>query len=133
MAGIFSLPVNGEGSKKGLNDLKNKVVYTSSFTINQKEMLASAMRVTGTKESDWKINKEPVEQRYSQGVEAMKKGDRAGFAKMMYSRIFYPDGNGDFETRRGTVNELVGLPKEDEALDKYTEVAIERAKTGAYS
>lgn len=133
VAGILSLPLEGDGSKKGLNDLKNKVVYCNSFTINQKEMLASAMRVTGTKESDWKITKEPAQERYAAGVEAMKKGDRAGFAKMMYTRIFYPDGNGDFESRRGTINDLVGISKEDAKLDEYTAIAVERAKTSPYS
>ena len=133
MAGILSLPLQGEGSKQGLNGLKNKVVYCNSFTISQKEMLASAYRVTGTKESDWKITKEPAQTRYTEGVEAMQKGDRQGFAKMMYTRIFYPDGNGDFETRRGTINELIGLPKEEAALDKYTEIAVDRAKNSPYS
>lgn len=91
------------------------------------------MRVTGTKESDWKITSEPAQQRYTQGIEPMKQGDHQGFAKMMYSRIFYKDGNGDFETRRGTVNELIGLSKEDADIDKYTKIALERAKTSPWS
>ena len=90
-------------------------------------MLASALRVTGTKEDDWTITKEPAQERFSTGVKEVQQGKREGFAKSMCTRIFFPDGCGDFEHNKGTLNSLLGLPKED--IDEATKVAIERQKT----
>ena len=89
-------------------------------------MLESALRVTGSKKEEWTITKEPSHERYSAGVEELKQGNRAGFAKLMYTRVFYPDGCGNFELSKGTLNSLLGLPKED--IDEATTVAIERSK-----
>ncbi|KAJ7697601.1 hypothetical protein B0H17DRAFT_1051614 [Mycena rosella] len=88
-------------------------------------MLESVLRVTGTKESDWKIEHEAHEARYAAGVAQMKGGDRHGFIKQLYSRVFYPDGCGDYEVRHGLHNEILGLPKED--LDEFTKIAVDRA------
>lgn len=87
-------------------------------------MLESALRVTGTKEEDWTITKEPSQERYSSGIKEIQEGKRVGFAKMMYTRVFYPDGCGDFE-HKGTLNNLLGLPQE--SIDEATKVAIERS------
>jgi len=89
-------------------------------------MLESALRVTGTKEDDWSITKEPAQERYSSGIKEIQEGKRIGFAKMI-SRVFYPDGCGDFEHNKGTLNSLLDLPKED--IDEATKAAIERSKT----
>lgn len=90
-------------------------------------MLASVLRVTETKESDWTITKEPAQERFSIGASEMKQGKMEGFAKFLYSRIFFPDGCGDFERSKGTLNNLLGLPKED--LDEFTKIAVERQKS----
>jgi hypothetical protein len=95
--------------------------------VNQKEMLESLLRVTGTEESDWTITKEPTEERYANGIKEMKEGSRAGFAKMMYTRVFYPDGCGNTEHKKDAVNSLLNLPKED--IDEATKSAIEFSKT----
>ena len=59
----------------------------------------------------------------------MKKGgDRSAFAKVMATRVFFPDGCGDFEKGKGTLNSVLGL--EGESLDEATSEAIERAKAG---
>lgn len=128
VAALLSLPIKPEGSKKDacLENLKNKVVYVNSFTVSQKDMLASAVRVTGTKEDDWAITKEPAQERYSSGVKEVREGKRIGFAKMMYTRVFYPDGCGDFEHNKGKINGLLALPEED--MDEATKVAIEQSK-----
>ena len=82
--------------------------------------------MTGTNKTDWTITKEPAHERYSSGVKEIQEGKRNGFAKMMYTRVFYPDGCGDFEHKKGTLNSLLELPKED--IDEATKVAIERSK-----
>ena len=97
-----------------------------SFTVSQKDMLESALRVTGTREDDWTITNEPARERYSSGIEEMRAGKRVGFAKVMFTRVFYPDGCGDFEHNKGTLNGLLDLPEEN--IDEMTEAAIERSK-----
>jgi NAD(P)-dependent dehydrogenase (short-subunit alcohol dehydrogenase family) len=124
VAALMSLP------EEELEKLKNKTVFISSFTVSQKDMLDSVLRVTGDKIDDWTVTKEPATERFKAGVEAMMKGDRMGFLRMMYTRVFYPDGNGDYETGRGTSNALLGLPKED--LDEATKAAIKRAEENPF-
>ena len=128
VAALLSLPIQPEGGNKErcLERFKNSHAYVNSFTISQKDMLNSVLRVTGDKAEDWKIMNENAQERYTKGVEDMKKGDRAGFAKQMYTRVFYKDDSGNFEKTKGTVNEMLGLPKEN--IDDATERAIQRAK-----
>ena len=82
--------------------------------------------MTGTQKDDWGIKKEPSQEWYSSGIKEMQQGKRIGFAKLI-SRVFYPDGCGDFEHNKGTLNDLLDLPKED--IDEATKAAIERSKT----
>ena len=132
VASLLSLPIKAEGDDKDrcLERYRNGHVYVNSFTVSQKDMLESALRVTGTKIEDWKITKEPSGERYKAGLEAMKGGDRMGFARQMYTRVFFPDDSGNFEKRKGTANELLGLPKED--IDEATKAAIERQKVSSW-
>jgi hypothetical protein len=118
----------GEGGAESpcLDRFRNSYVYVSSFTVSQKDMLASVMRVTKTAINDWTVTKEPVKARYAAGMEQMKKGDRMGFGKLLYARIFYPDDGGNAEKTKGLHNDLLGLPKED--IDEYTKLAIQRSK-----
>ena len=91
-------------------------------------MLESASRVTGTQLNDWTVSKESSQERYSNGLKEIEQGERSGYAKMMYTRVFYPDGRGDFEHNKGTLNYLLRLPEED--IDAATKLAIERSKKG---
>ena len=129
VAALLSLPINPEGSNKdaNLSNFRNKIIYANSFTVSQRDMLESVLRVTVTKEIDWTITQEPAQERYASGIKEMQEGNRIGFAKMLYTRVFYPDGSGDFEHCKGTINSLLGLPKED--IDEATKAAIERSKT----
>lgn len=129
VAALLSLPVTaGQGgdSKQCLEHYKNTVVFVNSFTVSQKDMLDSVLRVTGDKADDWTVTKEPSRERYSAGFKAMIIGDQLGFVKVMYTRIFYPDGNGNFEKNRGVINDVLGLPKED--IDEATKAAIKRSE-----
>lgn len=132
VAALLSLPIKPEGgdSERCLEHFKNSVAYVKSFTVSQKDMLESVLRVTGTNESDWKITKEAAVERYTGGIAAMQKGDMQGFARMMYTRVFYPDDSGNFEKTKGTANELLGLPQEN--IDEATRAAEVRSKTNPW-
>lgn len=58
-------------------------------------------------------------------------GDRNGFVRLLYTRVFYPNGGGDYETSKGLQNEILGLPEED--LDEATREAIRLALNGELS
>lgn len=122
VAALLSLPIQDD-SEACLERYKNQVVYINSFTVSQQDMLESALGVTGTKEMDWTVTKEDSRQVYEQGIKEMKEG-KFGGANFLYSLVFFPNSDGDFESTKGTLNDVLGLPKED--LDEATKRAIER-------
>ena len=125
---LLSLPIESSESdaRPCLADFANKVIYVNSFTVSQKDMLDSAVRVTGTPLNEWTVTKESARERYEKGIKEMKEGNRVGFAKMMYTRVFFEDGVGNIE-EKGLANEALGLEVED--LDEATVRALERANT----
>lgn len=129
VAALLSLPIKSEGEdpERCLEHFRNKMVYVNSFNVSQKDMLDSVLRVTGDKLEDWTIKKEPAKERYASAAKALYAGERMAYVVMMYTRIFFCDGNGNFEARRGTSNKLLGLPQED--LDEATARSIERAES----
>ncbi|OCK93398.1 putative oxidoreductase CipA [Cenococcum geophilum 1.58] len=131
MLALKVLPENENDNGPCLSQFRNKFAYVSSFTINQKEMFESVLRVTGTSASDWKTTNVPVKQYYQEGVEQMKSGDRTGFAKLMYSRMFFPDEAGNYGALKGLDNDKLGLPKED--LDEFTKVGVYLHDSGYFN
>ena len=124
------LPHDDNDKSPCLAHFRNKFVYVSSFTLNQKEMLDSVLRVTGAGPTDWTVTHEPVKERYQEGAKQVQSGNRLGFAKMLYSRMFFPDQAGLFEASRGLDNDKLGLPKED--LDEFTKVALHLVDSGYF-
>ena len=126
LAALLSFPESG--ASPAISQWKNKPFYIASFRVCQRDMLDSLHRVIGTTDKDWEITHEPTGQRYKNGINEMQKGAMTGFAKAMYSRNFFPNGDGDFESSRGLANDLIGLPKED--LDEATKRAVEMVESG---
>ena len=126
VAGLLSLPFKNR--KPAVQDWKNEGLYISSFLISQRDMLDSLNRVLSTSDADWTITYEPVEERYQKGLEEMQSGNRLGFAKAMYARLFFPSGEGDYETGHELDNKKLGLPEED--FDEATRRAVEMREKG---
>ena len=123
---LKELPEDKNDESLTVNTWRNKQLVISSFLISQKDMFESWKRVSGDKDSDWTIEKEPSKERYQKGMEAMKSAQdpmsaRMGTAMASFVRAFYPNGGGDYESTRGLDNETLGLPEED--LDERTAVA----------
>lgn len=130
LASLLSLKVLPEdaGDKApAIDNWANRAVYISSFRVNQKDMFESVKRVTKTTDADWTIEYVNSEKRFKEGVEKMMTGDRAGFAVQLYTRIFFPTGEGD-HTKHGLANEMLGLPVEN--IDESTEEGLRLMKTG---
>lgn len=117
------LPDDATDRSPCLAHYRNRKIYISSFNVSQRDILNSILRVTGTTLNNWKIEHEPSTSRYKAGMETVQKGDRVGFIKLLYARIFYQDGSGEFEVSKGLQNDVLGLPKED--LDENTRIAVE--------
>ncbi|KAH6706450.1 putative oxidoreductase CipA [Leptodontidium sp. MPI-SDFR-AT-0119] len=129
VAALLSLPIlprDGDDASTTLSNFFNKPCFISSFLVSQKDMFESVLRVTGDKESDWTITYEDAVARWKKGMELFQQGNRLGFGIAMYARDFFDDGAGDFETRHGLSNDVLGLPKED--FDACTAKAVERAE-----
>lgn len=124
VAALLSLPVESEGPC--VSKWKNRPLVCSSFFVSQRDMFESVLRVTGDKESDWKIGYEGAEERFKRGGELMRSGQMVGFGILLYARMFYDDGAGNFNDKLD--NEALGLPKED--FDEATKVAIQMAADG---
>jgi hypothetical protein len=106
----------------------DKAVYISSFLVSQRDMLDSLHRVLGTKDEDWEIRYQDVEERYAEGRKELQEGNRMGFAKAMYAKSFYPNGRGDYETGWGIDNEKLGL--KTESLDEATKRTAKMVENG---
>ncbi|TVY81128.1 hypothetical protein LSUE1_G003360 [Lachnellula suecica] len=131
LAGLLSLkelPEDENDESLTVSRWKNKPLYISSFKVCQRDMLDSIHRLTGTTDKDWEIEYEPSDVRYKNGNEQVKNGDWLGFPKAMYARVFFPNGDGNFESTRGLENALLGLPKDD--LDEATKRTLEMVESG---
>lgn len=112
-----------------LEQFKNKYVYATSFTVSQRDMFDSVMRVTGTTAKDWTVTKQPARERFEEGRKAVSGGDQMGFIKLLYTRPFLGD-DGNFGKTKGLQNDMLALPKED--IDDFTKIGIERQKSGGW-
>ena len=129
LLGLKQLPEDESDKSLTLESFANGFAYVTSFTVSQKDMFDSIKRVTGTKDGDWKITHEGSRERWEAANKAFQGGDRSAFARTMYTRIFYPTGEGCFEQMgRKTLNEQLGLPKE--SLDEYTKWCVDFAEAG---
>lgn len=108
-------------------NFRNKFAYLSSFRISQKDIFESLKRVTGTNDADWQIDHEPSKERYEKNLQDFKaKPGQSPYVKLLYARGLYPNGDGDFESKHGLANEILGLPKED--FDTCTKGAVKRSQ-----
>ncbi|KAI4090345.1 MAG: hypothetical protein LQ344_004775 [Seirophora lacunosa] len=126
LSALLSLPEGG--AEVSLQRWKNKALYVSSFRVSQREMLDSLHRVLGTSDEDWTITRQPSDERREEGREEMRKGMETGFVKMLYSRVFFPNGGGDHEGKHGVANQVLGLPEDD--MDEATRRAAKMVESG---
>ncbi|MCJ1476707.1 hypothetical protein MMC13_005375 [Lambiella insularis] len=125
---LKELPDDESDQSPTLSQFCNSSIYISSFRLNQRDMFESVKRVTGTTDVDWTITHEAAEQRFKDGQAEVQKGNFKAFPKMLYSRMFFPNGDGDYQSRRALHNDLLGLPVED--LDEFTAIGVRMGENG---
>ncbi|KAH7071428.1 hypothetical protein BKA63DRAFT_72838 [Paraphoma chrysanthemicola] len=135
VAEILSLPIlpwDERDKSLTLWHYHNAMAYVSSFTVSQRDMFESVKHETNTTDDDWDVFSTPAEERYTKAKRAMKGGNRTAFAKVLYTRYFFPgEDAGLFEKGHGLDNELLGLPKQN--LDAATKEAIKLGESGYWS
>lgn len=125
---LKELPKDESDKSLSLSQFRNIPVYISSFRVTQRDMFESVKRVTGTTDADWAITRESAEQRWKEGFEAVEQDNFRAFPKMVYSRMFLPSADGDYQSRRPLDNDISGLPVE--VLDDATAVAVKMGENG---
>ena len=117
---LKGLPEDETDKSATFSQFRNGGVYISSFRITQ--------RVTKTTDTSWTITHESAEQRWKDAHAQVLQGNFAAFTKNMYSRMFFNNGDGDYESRWGLDNTTLDLSAED--LDEYTAIAIRMKLNG---
>ena len=130
---LNELPEDVDDNRPTVSTWRNKPLVISSFLVSQMDMFENWKRVSGDRDADWTVEREPSKERYRKGMEAMKSAQdpmsaRMGAAMASFVRIFFPGGGGDYENSRGLDNARLGLPRED--LDERTAVAKEMVEQG---
>lgn len=121
---LKELPEDQNDESLTLSNFSNKPVYVNSFVVSQKDMFESVKRVTSTSDADWTTTHESSKKRYEDGLTQVKKGNMAGFGKLLYARGFFPNSPSDMSAK--AQNELLGLP--EESLDKATKSGVDMVK-----
>ncbi|KAK4122071.1 NAD(P)-binding protein [Parathielavia appendiculata] len=121
---LKELPDDEKDQSTTISQFRNDggLIYISSFRLSQRDMFESVKRVTKTTDADWTITHESSEQRWKDGMAEVMSGNFKAFTKMLYSRMFFPNGDGDYQSRRGLHNDVLGLPEED--LDAATSIGV---------
>jgi len=128
VANLFSfkqLPEDESDKSPALSQFSSRPVYISSFRLSQMEMFEAVKRVTRTSNDDWTITHESSEERWKDSFAAVMKGNFGQFTKMLYSRMYFPNGGGDYEPLD---NNSLSLPVED--LDQYTAIGVRMGENG---
>nr|POF22107.1 hypothetical protein CFP56_36194 [Quercus suber] len=133
-AAFFALPIlprDAEDMSPTMSQWKNKPLYISSFLVSQKDMFKALLRATGAKASDWTLEYEDSVERYAKSRALLNKGDFSAFSTVLYTRVFYKDRSGEYESKAAVSKKALGLPTED--LEECTRQAVEMAKTGVFA
>ncbi|KAH9884718.1 hypothetical protein F4778DRAFT_551821 [Xylariomycetidae sp. FL2044] len=107
LASLLTLPSEELSSK-----YRNAWVYFSSFHVTHRELLESAVRVSGTSEKDWAVTNVDIDETIRNGKEAMAKGDSMGGVSLLFALTFKEGYGGDYNDKVIDYK-MLGLEPED--------------------
>jgi uncharacterized protein YbjT (DUF2867 family) len=122
VAKLLSLP------EEKLNSFKNRPLYVSSFLISQRDIFDSAVRATGTKESDWEITKQDPEVAIEASRKAVAAGNMMAFVGEFYTAHMQEGRGGNYEEKAAKDAAAIGLEKED--LDEVMKRVVAELSAG---
>ncbi|KAI0414455.1 hypothetical protein F5X98DRAFT_349260 [Xylaria grammica] len=104
LAALLALP------EAELSKHKNEFVYFSSFYASQRDILASAMRATGTTEKDWTVTSISTDKAIQDAREPV--ADPAARMMLLFALVFKEGYGGDYDSKVVDYEKL-GLAGED--------------------
>lgn len=107
----------------------NNFLYVSSFVLTQPEIFTAVLRVTGTSEEDWQIERKNVKDCIDEGWEMVHGGNLGGHFKIVYGLNYSEGMGGEFSGLAH--NKLLGLEAQD--LDAVVKLAVEAAQPGGWA
>jgi uncharacterized protein YbjT (DUF2867 family) len=123
VAALLSLP------EDKLMNYKNNAVYIRSFLLNQRDILDSAIRVTGTKESEWEIKTQDPAEAIQAARDAVAAGNMMAFIGEFYTTHMLEGRGGNFEEK--AVKDMAVLGLEGENLDEVIQRVVGEMKTSS--
>ncbi|KAI1504539.1 NAD(P)-binding protein [Biscogniauxia marginata] len=93
LAAMLALP------EEELRGWRNGWVYFSSFLASQRDLLASAVRATGTREEDWTVIREDSDEVMKACKEGLAKGDIMSGLRLLTSLAFKEGYGGDYSAK----------------------------------
>lgn len=111
-----------------LAKFKNDWVYFSSFYITQREIWATIIRATGTKESDWVVSARPSEQVIKECKEQLANGAGMAVGQQLLMALTLGKGIGGDYHEKVLDNEKLGL--QPESLDEVVKEVVDGILAG---
>ncbi|CAO2647206.1 Nn.00g081280.m01.CDS01 [Neocucurbitaria sp. VM-36] len=111
-----------------LETFKNRPVYLSSFEITQKELLDSAIRATGTEESDWDIVVRDASDVIAEARQEVAKGNHMAFVNEFYIAHMQEGFGGNYNSKAAKDAEILGL--KSGSVDAAVRAVVQEVATG---
>jgi len=110
-------------------ETKNRVLYVSSFTTTQNEVLGALQKATGTK---WTVQRFTTKAEMAKAREKLSRGDQYGQMDLLLSAIYAPEFGSDWSDAARESDKILELVPEDlqvvtqEIVDgKRPDIAVE--------
>lgn len=103
-----------------LEPTRNNILYVSSFTTTQNEVLRALEKATGTK---WTVNRSTTAAEITQAREKLAKGDMYGQMDLLLAAIYAKDFGSDWSDGACESNKILELEPED--LDTVTQEIVD--------
>ncbi|KAK5174549.1 uncharacterized protein LTR77_001630 [Saxophila tyrrhenica] len=110
-------------------EFANNFLYLSSFTLTHPEIFLAILRVTGTTEADWQVEKSTTKDLVDEGWRMVNGGEPAGHFKIVFGAAYTHGLGGDYSELLH--NERLGLGEED--LETVVKAAVDAAKPGGFT
>lgn len=109
-------------------EFANGTLYVSSFRVSQPDLFQTVLRVTGTTEADWAIERKTTHDLIADGEKMVKDGDSAGKFKILFGGLFQSGMGGEYTEK--VQNGRLGLQEED--LEEVVKASAAAAKSGGW-
>jgi uncharacterized protein YbjT (DUF2867 family) len=116
VASLLSLP------EEKLGGFKNRPVYLKSFLVDQRAILDSVIRATGTKESDWEVKTQEPEGAIEESRKAVAAGNMMAFVGEFYTAHMQPGRGGNYDEKANKDAEILGM--KEESLDDVVAAVV---------